>query len=78
MPELTLYHNPGCPYCEKVKRFMQQKGITIPMKSTYEGNHREELIAIGGKPQVPCLIIDGKAMYESGDIIAWMDQHYRK
>jgi glutaredoxin 3 len=78
MSELTLYHSAGCPYCQKVSRFMEMKGITVPMKSTWEDNNREELIAIGGKPQVPCLVIDGKAMYESDDIIAWLDKNYKK
>lgn len=33
---------------------------------------REELIRVGGKQQVPCLFIDGKPMYESGDIVMWL------
>jgi glutaredoxin len=78
MPQLTLYQSEGCPYCQKVFRFMQSKGITVPMKSTMQGNNREELIKIGGKGQVPCLVIDGSAMYESDDIIAWLDKNYKK
>jgi len=57
---------------------MESKGISIPTKSTMEGNNRSELIAIGGKGQVPCLVIDGKAMYESDDIIVWLGQNYKK
>ena len=34
----------------------------------------DELIAIGGKQQVPCLVIDGKALYESSDIVAYLRQ----
>jgi glutaredoxin 3 len=78
MAQLTLYENEGCPYCQKVMRFMQTKGISIPLKSTSEGNNRQELVKIGGKPQVPCLVIDGKAMYESDDIIAWLDKNWKK
>jgi glutaredoxin len=33
---------------------------------------RKRLIEVGGKEQVPCLFIDGKPMYESDDIIAWL------
>jgi len=36
---------------------------------------REELIRIGGKAQVPCLVIDGKALYESEEIIKWFSAH---
>ena len=33
------------------------------------------LIAVGGKRQVPCLFIDGKPLYESLDIIKWLEEH---
>lgn len=33
------------------------------------------LIEVGGKQQVPCLLIDGKPLYESSDIISWIDEH---
>ena len=56
-------------------RFMQRRNITIPLKDTTDPENREELIRIGGKGQVPCLVIDGKALYESMDIIAWLDQN---
>ena len=36
---------------------------------------RQRLIEAGGKEQVPCLFIDGKPMYESLDIIDWLEGH---
>ena len=73
MPQLTLYHYLGCGYCAKVRNYLEQSGIKISMKDTHVNPaDRDELIKIGGKSQVPCLVIDGKAMYESDDIIAWM------
>ena len=70
---LTLYHFQGCPYCARVRDFLAQQSIAIPMKDTHANPaYQEELIKISGKPQVPCLIIDGKALYESLDIIAWL------
>lgn len=79
MPQqLTLYHYDGCAYCSKVKNFMAQSGISIPMKDTHANNvYREELIKIGGKSQVPCLVIDGKALYESNDIIDWLKNNWK-
>ena len=35
----------------------------------------QRLIQEGGKRQVPCLFIDGKPLYESDDIIAWLSQN---
>jgi len=46
------------------------------MKDTRENPaYRDELIKIGGKPQVPCLVIDGKVLYESLDIIEWFKKN---
>ena len=39
---------------------------------------RDELIKIGGKGQVPCLVNDGKALYESTDIIEWFKKNKGK
>ena len=75
-PALTLYHFAGCPYCQRVRDFLSNKGITVSMKDTRENPvFRDELIKIGGKPQVPCLVINGKALYESLDIIEWFKKN---
>lgn len=78
MSHLTLYHKPGCPYCQKVITFTQQNGISVLLKNRDENlKIRQELIDIGGKPQVPCLVIDGKALYESDDIIKWFRENWK-
>lgn len=79
MPQLTLYYTPHCLYCGKVLAFMKQNNIELPLKDT-SGNpaYREELHKIGGKTQVPCLVIDGKALYESSDIIRWLGENVKK
>lgn len=74
--QLMLYYSPTCPYCRKVLGYLDQIGATVPMKDvSADPAARQELIAIGGKKQVPCLVIDGKALYESADIIAWLKKH---
>lgn len=79
MADLVLYYMPGCQYCQKVLRFMEQKGIKLPMmKNTgADPKLREELIKIGGKGQVPCLVINGRPMYESDDIIEWLSENWK-
>ena len=42
--------------------------------SGYE--NQDKLIEVGGKVQVPCMVIDGKAMYESDDIIAYAKENF--
>ncbi len=77
--QLTLYHFQGCPHCVRVRNFLVQAGIDVPMKDTHENpSYREELIKIGGKAQVPCLVIDGKALYESLNIMEWFKKNKGK
>lgn len=74
--ELTLYVMTGCPYCIIVKRFLADNGVTIPERNISTDTEAERtLIAVGGKRQVPCLFIDGKPLYESSDIIAWLQEN---
>ena len=74
MPELTLYYFPTCPFCVLVLDALDRLGLDIPMRDiNAEAGARDDLIELGGKSQVPCLIIDGKPMYESGDIVRWLE-----
>lgn len=68
----TLYMKKACPYCQKVLRFMDANKINLDVRDTLQPGNQDDLIRIGGKKQVPCLVIDGKAMYESDDIIAYL------
>ncbi|MBY4797155.1 glutathione S-transferase N-terminal domain-containing protein [Collinsella sp. AGMB00827] len=69
----VLYYRPMCPFCRKVLTYMESKGIELELKDlTNDEEARAELERVGGKAQVPCLFIDGKPMYESDDIIAYL------
>ncbi len=79
MPELTLYYYDSCPFCRRVLHYLEQNEIKIPLKNLLTSiDIRQELVKIGGKSQVPCLVIDGKALYESNDIIQWFEENWRK
>lgn len=69
---MYLYIKPGCPYCVKVDRFLDAAGVQLEHRSVADPKNAEDLRRIGGKVQSPCLIIDGKPMYESDDIIAYL------
>lgn len=75
---LTLYILPGCPYCKKVISFLEQHNISMNMKDVSDPDIKTELVHLGGKGQVPCLIHDGKALYESDEIITWIDSNHLK
>ena len=69
---MYLYVKPGCPFCIKVDRFLESVGMEIEHRSVLEGSNADDLRALGGKVQPPCLVVDGKPMYESDDIIAYL------
>ena len=64
-------------FCIKVRFALWRMGIKIPMKNIKsQPSNKQELIAGGGKKQVPCLRIesadgDVRWMYESSDIIKY-------
>ncbi len=72
--KLELYMFETCPYCRKVLNEISAQGRTdiVYCDIHKSAEHRSTLINTGGKEQVPCLFIDGKPMYESDDIIAWL------
>lgn len=74
---LELYKMDTCPYCRRVMDYIASTGRTdIVYKDILKSDEAEAtLIAVGGKRQVPCLFIDGKPMYESMDIIHWLEAH---
>ncbi|MFC1510702.1 glutaredoxin family protein [Candidatus Omnitrophota bacterium] len=77
MPTLVLYYSPFCPYCRKVLAFMSEKSIELELKDIGASQeNKDTLQSVGGKVQVPCLLIDGKPMYESDVIIAWLTENF--
>lgn len=78
-PHLVLYTRPNCPYCRKVTNYLKKEKKSIPTKDIgCDGQVRAELIQKGGKQQVPCLMINGKAMYESNEILNWLKSNKNK
>lgn len=75
--KLELYHKPTCPFCQKVFRHIEENNVDgiILKDKTANPEFEQELIAVGGKAQVPCLFIDGKPLYESNDIIEWLKEN---
>ena len=75
--KLELYKFDSCPYCRRVMNHIASAGRTdIVYHDIHESmENRERLIRDGGMEQVPCLFIDGKPIYESMDIIRWLDEH---
>lgn len=74
--KLELYYSPYCPYCQRVTDVLKKENLHIPLVdvNTTPGA-RQTLRQKGGKVQVPCLFIDDQPLYESQDIIRWIQAH---
>lgn len=79
MPKLELYYKDTCPYCKKVFRVIEKYNLEdkIVTKNILENDeYKDTLVSEGGSIMVPCLFIDGKAMYESSDIIKYLKETF--
>lgn len=77
--QLLLYKFDACPFCFRVQRDITSLGLDIPMKDTrLDPSARAELKAKTGRTQVPCLFIDGQALFESADISAWLKNYAKR
>lgn len=73
---LTLYQYSSCPFCQRVLQYMSQNGIELQLKDTMmDPDARQELIDLGGRGMVPALRIGDEIMYESNDIIQWLEKN---
>jgi len=77
---LTLYVKTRCPFCHKVLDTGKELGVEFEEKNIADDAVAAELIARGGKRQVPYLVDweRGVEMYESGDIDAYLREQYPK
>jgi glutaredoxin len=73
---MSIYQFETCPFCVKVRRFLRGASISLPLRDAKAEPFRGELLAGGGKLQVPCLKIEEQGrvrwLYESKDIIAFL------
>lgn len=79
--KLSLYQFHACPFCVKTRRAIHKLNAPITLRDAKgDAKAREQLLAGGGKVKVPCLRIDDaqgtRWMYESNDIIAYLEQRF--
>lgn len=69
-PKLILYIGSTCPYCARVTDFLRQNPMDIEIKDVWSDEAaNQEMLALTGRSQVPCLRIGNSYMHESLDII---------
>ncbi len=76
---LELYDYEGCPYCRKVRERLCELDLDVLVHPVARGSaRRADLKLLGGRVQVPFLVDPntGTAMYESDDILRYLDATY--
>jgi len=72
--ELVLYKYDSCWFCRSVMAAIIEMKLTISYRDIHQDDGAiEELMKVGGKGQVPCLFINGTPLYESADIIHFLE-----
>ena len=79
---LALYHFMSCPFCQRVRSQIERLALPIELRDIQrDPQHRQDLMAGGGRTMVPCLRIekeDGTVewMYESADINRYLERRF--
>ncbi len=64
-----------CPFCVTVVNYINENNLNIEVEDTqWDQNRHQELKRNYGKTQVPLLLIDGSPLYESRDIINYLEE----
>jgi len=74
---LILYQREGCPYCQVVRKKLNQlqlRYLAVPVEK--EGDEREELKRVSGQQSVPVLVDRGKVLVESDEILPYLEKTY--
>ena len=79
--KLELFYYSQCPFCAmvlaKIKSLNLESKITF--KNTLENpEFRKFHNETTGQNTVPCLYIDDKPMFESSDIMSWLEKNQTK
>ncbi|CAP55847.1 Glutaredoxin-3 [Gluconacetobacter diazotrophicus PA1 5] len=72
MPRIEIYTQPGCPYCVRALRLLEQKGTAFTEIRALHGTaeRAEARERSGGRTTVPQIFIDGRHIGGCDDIMA--------
>lgn len=75
--DLELYEIRSCPFCQRVFRAIARLGLPVRHRDIdRDPAAARRLVELGGRDQVPCLFVDGEPIYESADIVAFLEKNF--
>jgi glutaredoxin 3 len=70
-PEIVIYATGWCPYCDRARRLMTQRGLTFKeIDVDADAKLREEMIARSGRSTVPQIFIGAKHIGDCDELVA--------
>jgi glutathione S-transferase len=80
MSNITLYELPGCPYCAKVRRKLDELNLEYDVEEVPSSHaERTEVEEISGQTGVPVIVDEEngvEGMPESDDIVDYLEETY--
>ncbi|WP_410765894.1 glutaredoxin family protein [Haloferax sp. DFSO60] len=80
-PAITLYRLQACPYCERVVRVLNEKGLDYQSRFV-EPMHADRNVVkrVSGKRSVPAIVDEntGVTMSESANIVEYLENTYEE
>jgi glutaredoxin 3 len=72
MPEIEIYTQPFCPYCERAVALLSRKGVAFKELDAPQGSpeRREAISRSGGRTSVPQIFIAGRHIGGSDELVA--------
>jgi stringent starvation protein A len=73
---MTLFSDPLCPYCHRVRMVLAEKGIAVDVVDVDAKNLPEEVTNVNPYGTVPTLVDRDLRLYESRIIMEYLDERF--
>lgn len=74
--QVALYYSHRCPHSQKVLDYLKESHTHVALRNVLrDPEAKKELQEYGGYMIVPCLVVNGRAIYDATDIIEWLSTH---
>ena len=73
---MTLFSDPACPYCHRVRIVLAEKGISVDVVDVDARNLPDEVMDFNPYGTVPTLVDRDLRLYESRIIMEYLDERF--
>lgn len=73
---MTLFSDPSCPYCHRVRIVLAEKGITVDIVNVDASDLPDEVMDFNPYGTVPTLVDRDLRLYESRIIMEYLDERF--